>query len=105
MAGSDYATHDDLDNLRRDLRDTERLLRDRDDEKERGLRAEFLTAVKDSEDRLHGRLDGLEEHLDQQDEVLAKKAEVWPSFWRSLLLFCAASVVAALILHFIFHVG
>lgn len=107
--GSDFATNERVDrlvgDLRKDLLDTERLLRDRDDEKEQQLRTEFLTAVKDSEDRLHGRLDGLESHLDDQDEMLQKKAEVWPTWWRSFLLFAAASVVAALTLHFLFHVG
>lgn len=107
--GSDYATNARVDTLvgelRKDLTETERLLRDRDDKKEKQLRAEFLTAVKDSEDRLHGRLDGLESHLDDQDEMLQKKAEVWPTWWRSFLLFAAASVVAALTLHFLFHVG
>lgn len=107
--GSDFATNERVDtlvaDLRKDLLETERILRDRDDQKEQQLRADFIQVVKDSEDRLHGRLDGLETHLDQQDEVLAKKAEIWPTFWRSLLLFCGASVVAALILHFVFHIG
>lgn len=109
MASEDYATNSRVDGLvgelRKDLLATERLLRDRDDEKEKGLRAEFVAAVQASEDRTHSRFDGIEAHLDKQDEILLAKSEVWPAFWRSLVLFAAASIIAALTLHFGFHVG
>lgn len=107
--GSDFATNERVDrlvgDLRKDLLDTERLLRDRDDEKEKQLRAEFLTAVKDSEDRLHGRLDGVDAHLTRQDEYLMTKADIWPNVWRSMMALALASVAAAIILHFGFNIG
>jgi len=106
---TDYATNQRLDEaiakLRDDLVETERILRDRDDEKEHGLRAEFVMAVRESESRTHGRLDDLDEHLNRQDEVLQARAEVWPAFWRTAFLLAMATIVASLTLHYGFHVG
>lgn len=106
---SDFATNERLDDLVGKLRDdllaTERLLRDRDDEKEHILRTEFVAAVQASEDRTHKRLDDIDQHLNDQDTLLNEKAQVWPTFWRTLLLFAMATVVASLVLHFGFHVG
>lgn len=105
---ADYATRAELDRLgdrlTRDLRDTERLLRDRDDEKERQLRAEFIQAVQDSERRTHDRLDSIDNHLTEQDRWIMRRRFVWTKWRRDLSALTAASVVAALILHYFFHI-
>lgn len=104
----DYATRGDLDHLRdqlnRDLRDTERLLRDRDDDKERQLRAEFIQAVQDSERRTHDRLSDIDAHLTAQDAYLMRRRLIWPNWRRDLAALTLSTVVAGLVLHFGFHV-
>lgn len=106
MAG-DYATREELDRraeaILRDLRDTERLLRDRDDEKERILRAEFIQAVQASEDRMHDRLDGIDQHLTEQDRWLMRRRFVWRT-WRRDLLGATIAALAALFIYYGFHI-
>lgn len=107
--GSDFATNERVDrlvgDLRKDLLDTERLLRDRDDEKEQQLRSEFLVAVKDSEDRLHGRLDGVDAHLTRQDEYLLGRQINWPKTWVGAGVGAVSMIAAYAALHFGFHIG
>lgn len=115
-SGSEYATRDEVEAVRRDLRDTERLLRDRDDEKERILRAEFVQAINESDARHDARFDKIDNTLDDQTEMMKQqsdeklekaeeRAEIWPNFWRTLALFALATIVATLALHFGFGVG
>lgn len=116
--GADYATRDELDDLRRDLVNTERLLRDRDDQKQAELRAEFIKAIQASDERHDQRFDKIDDTLEHQNEMMAQKAEdaekdeeakkqVWPTWWRTVALYVIATVMAALLLAGLhhYHVG
>lgn len=104
---ADCATREELDRLgdrlTRDLRDTERLLRDRDDDKERQLRAEFIQAVQDSERRTHDRLDSIDNHLTEQDRWIMRRRFVWRT-WRRDLLGATIAALAALFIYYGFHI-
>jgi hypothetical protein len=102
---AEYATKDDLAELRRDLRETERILRERDEQKERQLRAEFVDAVRHSDERTDRHFRDLETHLDRQDEFIMRRRFTWSTWRRDVARFAAASVVATLVLHFLFGVA
>ena len=104
-----FATHEDLDRraeaITRDLRDTERILRDRDDDKERALRAEFLQAVRDSDKRAQDRFDKIDATLDEQNKYIMRRRFVWASWRRDTLALLVSGLAVSLILHFAFGIG
>ena len=67
----DYVTRDELRQVENDLR---RAL----NETERVLRAEFVDAIRDSEQRLHGEMRNLDDHLTEQDKLISARFD-WPA--------------------------
>lgn len=81
---TEYATRAELDGvdrrlelLRRDQQETERILRDRDDEKERGLRSEFLDAIRVSDEASRERFDKIDETLAEQNKWIMRRRFAW----------------------------
>lgn len=108
MAVGDYATRGDLDGVRealtRDLRDTERLLRDRDDERERLLRAEFVAAVSAATAASERRFDHIDEVLSEQNKYIMRRRFSWSTWRRDTLALTLSGVAVALVLHFVFGI-
>ncbi|MHB8742557.1 MAG: hypothetical protein ACYC9L_05465 [Sulfuricaulis sp.] len=101
---SEYATRAELRDaearLSRDIRDTERILRDRDDAKAKELRDEFLDAVHQSEGRITHRVDGVDSHLDRQDALLQGRRVNWKTWALGII----GTVVAFAFLKYGLHV-
>lgn len=102
MAGSEL--HLELyENLRRDLRESERILRTEFTEADRDLRREFTEAIDRSNEMHAGRFDKIDETLDFQNELLVTRAQLWPNWRRDTLGLFIASLFAACLAHFVFH--
>lgn len=102
---SHLATRDELIAVTRDLRDTERMLRDRDDEKERLLRAEFVAALNMSDERSQKRFDKIDNTLAEQNKYIMKRRLEWPTWRRDTLALFVAALSGSLALHFGFGIG
>lgn len=105
---SEYARRADLDHLERSLRqdllDTERLLRNRDDEKERGLRAEFVDAIERSDKRARDGFAEVKGMLEEQNKFIMRQRFRWVTWRRDLLGLFLAGGAASLFLHFVFRI-
>lgn len=112
MTVAEYATRGELEgvdrrveDLRRDLQNTERILRDRDEEKERSLRAEFVEAVRASEDRSHERFDKLDAHLERQDAYIMRRRFRFAKPRMDVLVLAVGTLAAMVFAHFLFGIG
>lgn len=105
---NDYATRADLDrihqSLSRDLLETERLLRERDDEKERSLRAEFVDALDRSDGRTRQGFIEVKAMLEQQNRWIMRDRFAWAKDRKNVILMIAAALSAALIARYLFGV-
>lgn len=106
---SEYATRADLDrvhqSLSKDLLDTERLLRDRDDEKERALRAELLAAIERSDQRTSSGFTEVKGMLEEQNRFIMRRRFAWSTWRRDLLGLAVSGVAVSVALHFVFGVA
>lgn len=104
MSVSEFATREDLRRLESDLRDTERILRDRDDEKERMLRAEFVQAIEVSDARVVRRFDRIDQTLEAQNRYIMKKRFEWKTWRRDTGALFIVTILASVIAKVIFGV-
>lgn len=102
--GSDFATKEDIRVLQQDLRDTERLLRDRDDDKERMLRAEFVQAIEASDTRAASRFDKIDMTLEAQNRFIMKKRFEWPTWRRDTAALLIGTLLAMIIAKLVFGI-
>lgn len=104
MSGSEFATREDLRRLESDLRDTERILRDRDDEKERMLRAEFVQAIDMSDARVAQRFDKIDQTLEIQNRYIMKKRFEWKTWRRDTGALFVGTILASVIVKVVFGI-
>lgn len=110
MAGSDYATNADLLELRRDLVDTERLLRARDDDMDKQVRADFHAEIMEFKSEVSAQFTEVKEGLKttaSKDDVEEIKDRIsWQNkVWLVPLISTILLGILYVFLHFVFKIG